>query len=111
MHLENILKTSGFYPSTSNGLESLNGKIKQMYTLHNKLPLSLWLQTVKRTLYDWSLASTRTSFALQIEFNNNLKLRTYQWLQKFDQTQVLHLGAASYVVPSSEPKMDTLLWL
>ncbi|CAF1047790.1 unnamed protein product [Didymodactylos carnosus] len=71
-------------PSTNNGLESLNHKIKQMYTLRNKLSLSSFLQTAERA---------------------------YQWLQKLDQTKVLHLGAASYVVPSSEQKMGTSLWV
>ncbi|CAF1359139.1 unnamed protein product [Didymodactylos carnosus] len=97
-------------PSTNNGLESLNGKIKQMYTLRNKLSLSSFLQTAERMLYDWSLASANTPFAIQIEFTNNLATRAYQWLQKLDRTKVLHLGAASYVVPSSEPKMGTSLW-
>ncbi|CAF1183662.1 unnamed protein product [Didymodactylos carnosus] len=98
-------------PSTNNGLESLNGKIKQMYTLRNKLSLSSFLQTAERMLYDWSLASANTPFAIQIEFTNDLATRAYQWLQKLDRTKVLHLGAASYVVPSSEPKMGTSLWV
>ncbi|CAF3773929.1 unnamed protein product [Rotaria sp. Silwood1] len=62
-------------------------------------------------LYDWSLASISTPFTIQIEFNDDLASRAYKWLQKLDRTKVLHLGAASYVVPSSEPKMDTLLWI
>ncbi|CAF4585586.1 unnamed protein product [Didymodactylos carnosus] len=56
-------------------------------------------------LYDWSLASANTPFTIQIEFTNDLATRAYQWLQKLDRTKVLHLGAASYVVPSSESKM------
>ncbi|CAF1316623.1 unnamed protein product [Didymodactylos carnosus] len=55
-------------------------------------------------LYDWSLASANTPFAIQIEFTNDLATGSYQWLQKLDRTKVLHLGAASYVVPSSGPK-------
>ncbi|CAF1231222.1 unnamed protein product [Didymodactylos carnosus] len=98
-------------PSTNNGLESLNGKIKQMYTLRNKLSLSSFLQTAERMLYDWSLASTNTPFAIQIEFTDDLAVRAYQWLQKLDRTKVLHLGAASYVVSSSEQKMGTSLWV
>ncbi|CAF3776330.1 unnamed protein product [Rotaria sp. Silwood1] len=62
-------------------------------------------------LYDWSLASISTPFAIQIEFNDDLAARAYKWLQKLVWTKVLYLGAASYVVPSSEPKMDSLLWV
>ncbi|CAF1163702.1 unnamed protein product [Didymodactylos carnosus] len=98
-------------PPINNGLESLNGKIKQMYTLRNKLSLSSFLQTAERILYDWSLASVNTPFAIQTEFTNDLATRAYQWLQKLDRTKVLHVGAASYVVPSSEPKMGTSLWV
>ncbi|CAF3926247.1 unnamed protein product [Rotaria sordida] len=103
--------SANLIPSTNNGIESFNGKIKQMYTLRNKLSLSLFLQTAERMLYDWSLASIGTPFAIQIEFNDDLAARAYKWLQKLDRTKVLHLGATSYVVPSSEPKMDTLLWV
>ncbi|CAF1292511.1 unnamed protein product [Didymodactylos carnosus] len=98
-------------PSTNNGLESLNGKIKLMYTLRNKLSLSSFLQTAERMSYDWSLASANTPFAIQIEFTDDLAARAYQLLQKLDRTKVLHLGAASYVVPSSEQKTGTSLWV
>ncbi|CAF4555980.1 unnamed protein product, partial [Didymodactylos carnosus] len=61
--------------------------------------------------YDWSLASANTPFAIQIEFTDDLAARAYQLLQKLDRTKVLHLGAASYVVPSSEQKTGTSLWV
>ncbi|CAF1388465.1 unnamed protein product [Didymodactylos carnosus] len=44
-------------PSTNNGLESLNGKIKQSYTIRNKLSLATFLQTAERMLGDWSTKS------------------------------------------------------
>ncbi|CAF1149215.1 unnamed protein product [Didymodactylos carnosus] len=62
-------------------------------------------------LYDWSLASANTPFAIQIEFTDDLAVRAYQWLQKLDRTKVLYLDAASYAVPSSEQKMSTSLWI
>ncbi|CAF1247281.1 unnamed protein product [Didymodactylos carnosus] len=62
-------------------------------------------------LYDWSLTSINTPLALQIEFNDDSEARAYQWLQKLDRTKVLHLGVASYVVPSSKLKIDALLWV
>ncbi|CAF5041678.1 unnamed protein product, partial [Rotaria sp. Silwood1] len=41
-------------PSTNNGLESLNDRIKKDYTLRNRLPLSAFLKTAERMLIDWS---------------------------------------------------------
>ncbi|CAF1565268.1 unnamed protein product, partial [Rotaria sordida] len=67
--------SANLIPSTNNGIESFNGKIKQMYTLRNKLSLSSFLQTAERMLYDWSLASISTPFAIQIEFNDDLAAR------------------------------------
>ncbi|CAF4581091.1 unnamed protein product [Didymodactylos carnosus] len=72
--------------------------------------LMCWAYVIpERMLYDWSLASANTPFAIQTEFTDDLAVRAYQWLQKLDRTKVLHLGAASYVVPSSEQKMGTSL--
>ncbi|CAF1506391.1 unnamed protein product [Didymodactylos carnosus] len=68
---DHLFGSANLSPSTNNGLESLNGKIKEVYTLGNKLSLSSFLQTAERMLYDWSLASANTPFAIQIEFTND----------------------------------------
>ncbi|CAF3954503.1 unnamed protein product, partial [Rotaria sp. Silwood1] len=53
-------------PSTNNGLESLNDRIKKDYTLRNRLPLSAFLKTAERMLIDWSKDSKEKPFQLYI---------------------------------------------
>jgi len=49
-------------PSTNNGLESLNAKIKQQYTWRNRLCLSKFLLTMETMLRDWSTKTTEAEF-------------------------------------------------
>ncbi|CAF1366929.1 unnamed protein product [Rotaria sordida] len=69
-------------PSTNNGLESLNGRIKKDYTLRNRVALSAFLKTAERLLIDWSKDSEEKPFQLHITYKDDLKLSAYTWLQQ-----------------------------
>ncbi|CAF4505018.1 unnamed protein product [Rotaria sp. Silwood2] len=64
-------------PSTNNGLELLNGRIKKDYTLRNRLPLSAFLKTAERMLTDWSKDSEEKPFQLHITYKDDLRLSAY----------------------------------
>ncbi|CAF1174106.1 unnamed protein product [Didymodactylos carnosus] len=87
-------------PSTNNGLESLNGKIKQSYTMRNKLSLATFLQTAERMLRDWSTKSATDGFAHTIHFESDLESKAHQWSQKIDQSQIIRLSNTGYVIPT-----------
>jgi hypothetical protein len=53
-------------PSTNNGLESLNGRIKQQYTMRNKLPLGAFMSIAERMLGDWSVSAEQRPFQTHI---------------------------------------------
>ena len=55
--------------STNNGLESLNNRIKQQYTLRNKLSLSKCLITMETMLRDWSTKSIEDEFQTYPKIN------------------------------------------
>ncbi|CAF1398863.1 unnamed protein product, partial [Didymodactylos carnosus] len=68
-------------PSTNNGLESKNGKIKQNYTMRQKMPISAFLQTAEH-------------------------LKAFEWLQEIDKSQIAQLNPFTFVVPSNDPKIN-----
>ncbi|CAF1552010.1 unnamed protein product, partial [Didymodactylos carnosus] len=94
-------------PSTNNGLESLNGKIKQSYTMRNKLSLATFLQTAERMLRDWSTKSATDGFAHTIHFESDLESKAHQWSQKIDQSQIIRLSNTGYVIPTTNSTMNT----
>ncbi|CAF3510305.1 unnamed protein product, partial [Rotaria sp. Silwood2] len=98
-------------PSTNNGLESLNGRIKKDYTLRNRLPLSAFLKTVERMLTDWSKDSEEKPFQSHITYKDDLKLGAHTWLQQVDKTQILQMNANVYLVPSKNGNMSTTTWV
>ncbi|CAF0934688.1 unnamed protein product [Didymodactylos carnosus] len=49
-------------PSTNNGLESRNSKIKEQYALRVKLKLFSFLPTMQQMLSEWSSKSTEDHF-------------------------------------------------
>ncbi|CAF2610650.1 unnamed protein product [Rotaria sp. Silwood2] len=98
-------------PSTNNGLESLNGRIKKDYTLRNRLPLSAFLKIAERMLIDWSKDSEEKPFQLHITYKDDLKLSAYTWLQQLDKTQILQMNANVYVIPSKNGNMSTTTWV
>ena len=96
-----------FSPSTNNGLESLNGRIKQ----HYKLPLALFLQLAEKMLMDWSTNSIEKPFQLHLNINSDLDLKAYDWINKVDRNEILQLDAFTFVVPSKQPHMNTRSWV
>ena len=68
------------YPSTNNGLESLNNRIKQQYTLRNKLSLSKFLITLETMLRDWSRKSIDNEFQTYSKTNIEIEKQAQKWL-------------------------------
>ncbi|CAF1543250.1 unnamed protein product [Didymodactylos carnosus] len=100
-----------FTPSTNNGLESLNGKIKQQYTMRHRLPLSAFLQTAERMLKDWSFDNEKTPFAYHITYKEDLEKEAFAWSQKVDKSQITPIDYGMCVVPAKEPKMNVQQWI
>ncbi|CAF1143649.1 unnamed protein product [Didymodactylos carnosus] len=98
-------------PSTNNGLESLNGRIKQHYTMRHKLPLSAFLQTAERMVKDWSIQNEQTPFGTHITYKDDLDLEAVEWVKKVDKTQILQLTTFNFVVPSKDQKINTSTWV
>jgi hypothetical protein len=100
------------YPSTNNGLESLNAKIKQQYTLRNKLPLSKFLATMEIMLHDWSVKSIENEFQTFPKVTVEQEKEAWKWLKGFDKNSMLHWYEHSYVVPSNHCQgYNSSLWL
>jgi hypothetical protein len=71
-----------FTPSTNNRLESLNGRIKQHYTMRNKLPLAPFLQVAEKMLVDWSMNSIQQPFQTHLTIDTAIDLKAYDWMNK-----------------------------
>ncbi|CAF0894013.1 unnamed protein product [Rotaria sordida] len=94
-------------PSTNNGLESLNGIIKQKYTLRNKLHLSTFLPKVETMLFDWSEASIISPFSTLTDITPDVELSAYKWSLNVNQSEILNWFNNYYIVPSSTAVMTT----
>ncbi|CAF1131871.1 unnamed protein product [Didymodactylos carnosus] len=77
-------------PSTNNGLESLNGKIKQIYTLRSKLPLSSFLPTIVSMLQDWSHQSVNSGFTTYPSIDTAAEAQAWKWSQGVDKNAIVH---------------------
>ena len=77
-------------PSTNNGLESLNGIIKQKYTLRNKLHLSTFLPKVETMLFDWSEANVVSPFSTLTDITPDIELSAYKWSLNVNQSEILN---------------------
>ncbi len=99
-------------PSTNNGLESLNSKIKQQYTLRSKLPLSKFLGTMQDMLRDWSNKTAEAAYQTFPHVNGETEKEGWKWINDLNKNSILHWYAHSYIVPSMKNK-DYLssLWL
>jgi hypothetical protein len=100
------------YPSTNNGLESLNNKIKQQYTLRNKLPLSKFLATMATMLRDWSTKTVENEFQTFAAVNLQAEKEGWKWLAQLNKNSILYYYGHSYIVPSTNNKdFSTTYWL
>ena len=66
------------YPSTNHGLASFNKRIKQQYTLRNKLALSKFLITMETMLRDWSTKSIEDEFQTYLKINIETEKHTWK---------------------------------
>ena len=98
-------------PSTNNGLESLNGIIKQKYTLRNKLHLSTFLPKVETMLFDWSEANFASPFSTLTDITPDIELSAYKWSLNVNQSEILNWFNNYYIVPSSTTVLTTSMWL
>ena len=76
------------YPSTNNGLESLNDKIKELYTSRKKLSLSTLLATVEIMLSEWSKRSYKDSFHTFPPVNTEEEKERWKWLHNLGKNSV-----------------------
>ncbi|CAF1484455.1 unnamed protein product [Adineta ricciae] len=88
-------------PSTNNGCESFNAKIKREYTLRNKLHLSSFLPKIESMLEDWSKDSDINPFAVQTPISSENELAAYEWSMDINRSRIHHWYNNFYVVPSS----------
>jgi len=100
-----------FSPSTNNRLESLNGHIKQHYTMRNKLPLVLFLQLAEKMLLDWLTSKMQQTFHIHLTIDTDLDLKSYYWINKVDRNEIWHLDEFIFVVPTKAPQMNTRSWV
>ena len=100
-----------FSPSTNNGLESLNGRIKNHYTMRNKLALAPFLQLAEKMLIDWSMENLKNPFQTYLTIDTDLDLKAYDWSNKVDRNEILQLDGFTFVVPTKEPHMNTRSWV
>ncbi|CAF3865067.1 unnamed protein product, partial [Didymodactylos carnosus] len=99
-------------PSTNNGLESSNGKIKEQYTLRVKLNLSSFLPTMQQMLSEWSSKSTEEPFHTFPVVSVAQEKEALTWLQSLDKKTILHWYGNSYIVPSTfNHQYNSMLWL
>ncbi|CAF1004644.1 unnamed protein product [Didymodactylos carnosus] len=69
-------------PLTNNALESLHGRIKQHYTMRNKLPLDAFMSIAERMLGDWSIPVQQHPFQTHVTLGDEIDSKAYEWLQK-----------------------------
>ncbi|CAF1621834.1 unnamed protein product, partial [Didymodactylos carnosus] len=88
-------------PATNNGSESMNAKIKQQYTLRNKLHLSSFLPKIETMLGDWSKHCDTNPFSVCASIIPDCELAGYKWATMIDRNSILYWHGNFYVVPSS----------
>ncbi len=98
-------------PSTNNGCESFNAKIKRQYTLRNKLQLSAFLPKVESMLADWSKHSETNPFSTCTPITSDCEIAAYKWAKDIDRSSIHHWYGNFYVVPSSNAQISPQSWL
>ena len=92
-------------PSTNNGCESFNAKIKRQCTLRNRLPLSSFLPKIELMLADWSKYCESNPFATCTPTKSSIEIAAYKWITEIGRTSIHHWYDNFYVVPSSNAQM------
>ncbi|CAF1550482.1 unnamed protein product, partial [Rotaria sordida] len=100
------------YPLTNNGLESLNNRIKQQYTLRNKLPLPKFISTMDTMLREWSRKTAEDEFQTYPKISVEIEKQAWKWLKDLNKNSIFHWHSYSYIVPSTSNKdYSSSLWL
>ncbi|CAF1589200.1 unnamed protein product, partial [Didymodactylos carnosus] len=97
-------------PATNNGSESMNAKIKQQYTLRNKLHLSSFLPKIETMLGDWSKHCDTNPFSVCASIIPDCELAGYKWATMIDRNSILYWHGNFYVVPSSNAHITPSAW-
>ncbi|CAF4881795.1 unnamed protein product [Rotaria sp. Silwood1] len=78
------------YPLTNNGLESLNNRIKQQYTLRNKLPLPKFISTMDTMLREWSRKTAEDEFQTYPKISVEIEKQAWKWLKDLNKNSIFH---------------------
>ena len=92
------------YPSINNGFESLNNRIKQQYTLRNKLSLAKFLISMETKLHNWSTKSIEDEFQTCRKINIEIEKQARKWLKHLNKSFILHWYGHSYFISSTSNK-------
>ena len=98
------------HPSTNNGLESLNNKIKQQFTLINKLCLSKFLSTMEMVLREWLTKTIEDDFQTFPKINTEIEKLASKWRTDLNKVSIVHWYGHSYIVPSSKSEYYPASW-
>ena len=98
-------------PYSNNGCESLNGKIKQHYTLRNKLHASSFLPKIEQMLNDWSKASLLNGFKIKPSISIDIELSLFKWSNNVNKIDILRWFDCWYIVPSYTSSITPAIWL
>lgn len=119
---EYLKKRSGWYegiapgfPSTNNGLESLNNKIKNEGTFRLRLPLGEFFTVIIKLIKDWSLdrhpdSPNYVSFVTAPTIHTLLVSEAYEFAKsrgKTVRTKIINSNEVEYFIPSTLQKQLT----
>ena len=98
-------------PSTNNGCESFNAKVKRQYTMRKKLHLTSFLPKIELMLEEWSKHSEKGPFAVCTSITSSTEIDAYRWIKDIDHSPIYHWYDNFYVVPSSNTQISPSTWL
>ena len=98
-------------PSTNNGCESFNAKVKRQYTMRKKLYLTSFLSKIELMLEEWSKHSEKSPFAVCTSITSSTEIDLYRWIKVIDHSVIYHWYNNFYVVPSSNTQISSPSWL
>lgn len=87
-----------FSPSTNNALESRNGKIKQQWTNHKRLPMNEMMTLLTKMLKNWSLDLIQKPFVIKPIYTNDEIIEAYIYGKKD-------------ILIMADPEDDKVWWL
>lgn len=92
-------------PSTDNALESINGKIKSIYTLRSRMAVNVYLTNSIKMLRNWSKDTySEKPFNTDIRVTKDCWERAYDCLRKQEKT-IQRLGKSDTFILCSDSKL------